>query len=131
MRKSIIQHYILQLLQEEHAHLTAKEVFEKLQFRRPKLVPSTVYRALEQLTLAGEISVSDMGLGASVYEIVTDIPHHHIVCQECHKIITLEDDLIRPMFDRVTGQTGYEMTTNHLILFGYCLECQQDRKKEE
>lgn len=131
MRKSIVQHYILQLLQEQHAHLTAKEVFKKLQHRQPKLVPSTVYRALEQLTLAGEISVSDMGLGASVYEIVGAEPHHHIVCQECHQIMTLDNDLIQPMFNRVTSQTGYEMTTNHLVLFGYCPECQKEQQAKK
>jgi Fur family ferric uptake transcriptional regulator len=126
MRNSTVQRYILRLLREEHGHFTAKEVFQQLKALQPRLNPSTVYRALEQLTLAGEISVSDMGLGASVYEIVGAEPHHHMVCQQCHKILTIHNDKIQPFFDQMKGETGFELTTNHLVLFGYCPDCQKE-----
>ena len=114
---------------EEHSHFTAKEVFQHLQALQPRLNPSTVYRALEQLTLAGKISVSDMGLDASVYEIVGAEPHHHMVCQQCHKILTIHNDEIQPFFDKMNEETGFELTTNHLILFGYCPDCQKEESE--
>lgn len=131
MRNSTVQRYILQLLREEHSHFTAREVFQQLQSLQPGLNPSTVYRALEQLTLSGKISVSDMGLGASVYEIVGAEPHHHMVCQRCHKILTLPNDNIQPFFDQMKEQTGFELTTNHLVLFGYCPACQKEQEDDE
>lgn len=131
MRNSTVQRDILRLLGEEHSHFTAKEVFQHLQAHQPRLNPSTVYRALEQLTLAGEISVSDMGLGASVYEIVGAEPHHHMVCQQCHKILTIHNDKIQPFFDQMKDETGFELTTNHLVLFGYCPDCQKELEENQ
>lgn len=123
MRSSTVQQFILELLQEEHSHFTAQEVYAHLQPRLPTVNPSTVYRALERLTNAGEISVSDMGTGAAVYEMVGGSPHHHLVCQGCHRVITLDNEIVQPLFDEVEGLFDYQLTTNHLILFGYCPEC--------
>lgn len=130
MKSSTVQQLILQLLNQEHNHLTAQEVYSQLKPQLPGLNPSTVYRALERLTHLGKISVSDMGTGASVYEIVGEFLHHHLVCEGCHKVLTLENSLIQPMFDRIKDQFGYQITTNHLILFGYCPECQKKRAED-
>ena len=123
MKSSTVQHLILNLLQEEHAHLTAQDIYMHLKPRLPSVNPSTVYRALERLTNLGEVSVSDMGVGAAVYEIVGSSPHHHLVCQDCHRVITLDNEIVQPLFDDVEERFGYQLTTNHLILFGYCPTC--------
>lgn len=123
MKSSTVQQFILELLCEEHAHFTAQEIYTHLKPRLPSVNPSTVYRALERLTNAGEISVSDMGTGAAVYEMVGSSPHHHLVCQGCHRVITVENDIVQPFFDEMEEQFGYQLTTNHLILFGYCPAC--------
>lgn len=123
MKSSAVQQFILELLREEHAHFSAQEVYAHLKPRLPSVNPSTVYRALERLTNTGEISVSDMGMGAAVYEAVGSSPHHHLVCQGCHRVITLDNEVVQPLFERVEGQFGYQLITNHLILFGYCPAC--------
>ena len=123
MKSSTVQQLILEMLYQEHAHFTAQEVYAHLKPRLPSVNPSTVYRALERLTKAGEISVSDMGTGAAVYEMVGSSPHHHLVCQGCHRVITLENQLVQPLFDQIEARFEYKLTTNHLILFGYCREC--------
>lgn len=129
MKSSRVQPLILALLNEEHVHLTAPEVYAQLKDRLPGLNPSTVYRALERLTATGEISVSDMGTGASVYEIVGQCPHHHLICQGCHKMLTLDNALIQSLFEKVEQESSYQLTTNHLVLFGYCPECQEKLQK--
>jgi Fur family ferric uptake transcriptional regulator len=123
MRSSTVQQLILELLREENAHFTAQEVYTHLKPRLPSVNPSTVYRALERLTSIGEVSVSDMGMGAAVYEMVGSSPHHHLVCQGCQRVTTLENEIVQPLFDDVEQQFDYQLTTNHLILFGYCQEC--------
>ena len=123
MKSSTAQQFILELLQDKHAHFTAHEVYVHLKPRLPSVNPSTVYRALERLTNAGEISVSDMGTGAAVFEMVGSSPHHHLVCQGCRRVITLDNDLLQPLFGKIEGQFGFQLTTNHLILFGYCQGC--------
>ena len=123
MKSSTVQQFILELLREEHAHFTAQEVYTHLKPRLPSVNPSTVYRALERLTNAGEISVSDMGTGAAVFEKVGSSPHHHLVCQGCQRVITIDNEIIQPLFDKIEKRFNYQLTTNHLILFGYCQNC--------
>ncbi|MBI9043464.1 MAG: transcriptional repressor [Anaerolineaceae bacterium] len=125
MRSSTVQHFILELLNKEHAHFTAQEVYTRLKPNLPSVNPSTVYRTLERLINAGKVSVSDMGTGAAVYEIVGSFPHHHLICQNCHRVITLEYQLVQPLFEKIEQNFDFQLTTNHLILFGICLDCQK------
>jgi Fur family ferric uptake transcriptional regulator len=127
MKSSTVQQLILELLQKEHVHFSAQEVYQHLKPRLPSVNPSTVYRALERLASVGEISVSDMGTGAAVYEMVGSPPHHHLVCEMCHKVFTLENKLVQPFFTSISDQFRFEITTNHLVLFGYCETCRQNR----
>jgi Fur family ferric uptake transcriptional regulator len=129
MRTSSVEQLILDLFASPapgKSHFTAQEVYQELKPRLPAVSPSTVYRALERMTLAGKVSVSDMGLGAAVYEEVGGKPHHHLVCQACRRVFTLEDELVHPFFAQVAGRFNFQVTTNHLVLFGYCAECRTE-----
>lgn len=126
MRTSSVEQLILNLFSEgpaHEAHFTAHEVYARLKPRLPAVNPSTVYRALERMTHAGKISVSDMGLGAAVYEAVGGGRHHHLVCESCRQMWTLEDDIVQPLFDQLAQQFEFEITTNHLVVFGHCPQC--------
>ncbi|RCK72588.1 MAG: Zinc uptake regulation protein ZUR [Anaerolineae bacterium] len=125
MKTSSVELIILELLNHERAHLTAQEIYQQLKPRLPAVNPSTVYRALERMAHAGKISVSDMGKGAMVYEAVGGERHHHLVCQDCGAVITIEDGPVSALFRYLEGQHHFEMITNHLILFGRCQACQQ------
>ncbi len=129
MKSSSVQQLIVELLQSHPMHFTAQEIYLRLKPRLPSVNPSTVYRALERLTDAGEVSVSDMGKGAMVYEMVGNSPHHHLVCQGCQQVITLENEVVQSMFNEIKDRFDFQLTTNHLILFGYCSSCQGEHKK--
>lgn len=133
MKTSSIEIAILALLQENNCHLKAHEVFEHLHPRFPAVNPSTVYRALDRLAHAGKISVSDMGTGASVYEKVTDGMHHHLVCQKCGQVRTIEHNLVGLFFSEVENAYSFTVATNHLVLFGDCDRCKapQEFEKDE
>lgn len=124
MRASSIHTAILDLLkdQEDH-HLTAVEIYEQINTRLPAVNPSSVYRALDRLAAEGLVSVSDMGLGATVYEFVQPKKHHHLVCHVCGNISLMNDALVHDFFTRIEASSEYQITTNHLVLFGVCPEC--------
>lgn len=124
MKTSSVEIAILALLEENNCHLKAHEVYERLQSRFPALNPSTVYRALDRLAHAGKISVSDMGTGAAVYEKVTDGMHHHLVCQKCGQVQTIDHKIIGPFFANIEEAYSFLVATNHLVLFGDCKQCQ-------
>jgi len=123
MRSSSVNQIILKTLAQDHSHLTAQQVYERIREILPAVNPSTVYRALERLANTGLVSVSDMGQGATVYETVGGQQHHHLVCQQCGAVKTIQDDVIRGFFREIEDAYHFEVTTNHLILFGRCQSC--------
>lgn len=127
MKSSSVQLFILELLQGEHAHYSAQEIFNHIKPRLPSVNPSTVYRALDRMVQNGEVSISDMGTGTMVYDLVGAKPHHHLVCQECKRVLTLEMEYVQPFFDRIESDFQYQLTTNHLILFGICPACLKEK----
>jgi Fur family ferric uptake transcriptional regulator len=125
MRNSSVAQAILQTLNREKSHLTAQAVYEQIRGQLPAVNPSTVYRALERLAEAGEISVSDLGTGAAVYETIGGEAHHHLVCQKCQQVVSLEPEQVSRFFRAVERQARFRIVTNHLVLFGVCEACQK------
>ncbi len=124
MRNSSADQVILDTLGQCHSHLTSHQIFEEVHKRLPAINPSTVYRALDRLASQGKVSISDMGLGAAVYELTGDSHHHHLVCQKCGHILMLKDDAVSTLFNNLETNYHYKIITNHLILFGVCPHCQ-------
>ena len=134
MRTSSVEQLILDFFEHhpaEEAHFTAQEVYQNLKPQLPAVNSSTVYRALERMSHAGKISISDMGTGAAVYEAVGRHRHHHLVCEGCKKVFTLEDEVVQPFFADLRRRSQFTITTNHLVLFGYCETCQKNQNTEE
>ncbi|GAP14332.1 Fe2+/Zn2+ uptake regulation protein [Longilinea arvoryzae] len=129
MRSSSVDQAIVQVLATEHAHLTSSQVYEEIRSRLPAVNPSTVYRALERLTRNGKVSVSDMGTGSAVYELVSGEIHHHLVCQNCGRVMTLSNAEVKNFFTTIQNQNHFDILTNHLILFGICEECRKNGEK--
>ncbi|NMB61724.1 MAG: transcriptional repressor [Chloroflexi bacterium] len=127
MRSSSISNAIFKILEAHDDHLTAKEIYKEVKKTQTAVDTSTVYRTLERLVHNGKVSVSDMGGPAVVYELVSKNPHHHLVCEQCGKMLTFKNDEVAGFFDRVEQESGFEITTNHLVLFGICPDCQKKR----
>ncbi len=132
MRTSSVEQLILDLLAGHstcEAHFTAQEVYAQLKPRLPAVNPSTIYRALERLVHAGKVSVSDMGAGAAVYEVVGLERHHHLVCQDCGQVHTIGDEAVSRLFSQLEQENHFQIVTNHLILFGRCARCQKQQSR--
>lgn len=130
MRASSVDQIILETLFQEHAHLTSLQVYEEIRTRLPAVNPSTVYRALERLVHQGKVSVSDMGTGAAVFELLAHDAHHHLVCQKCGLVSTLGHEEVDEFFTTVHVKNHFTIVTNHLILFGICESCQENDELE-
>ena len=127
MRTSSVEQIILKTLSTEHAHLTSLQIFEELRKHLPAVNQSTVYRALERMAKDGRISVSDMGTGSAVYAGLTDGVHHHLVCQNCGRVLTIGNEEVERFFALLQDQNHFKIVTNHLILFGTCDDCQSNK----
>lgn len=117
---------VLEFLQEDTQHQTAAEIHKALVSRLPSLNLSTVYRSLDYLIEHRLVSVADIGWGSPVYEVVTDEPHHHLVCLNCNKIFYLDHATVQPFFQQIQAGRNFEIRTNHLVLYGICEACQAE-----
>jgi len=128
MRSSSVTNAIMEVLEKQEDHLSAKEIYEKVKLSMSAVDPSTVYRSLERMVHQGQVSVTDMGGTAVVYELVTKIPHHHLVCEKCGKYLTYKGGEFSELLEEVQKNSGFQITTNHLVLFGICPDCQKKKK---
>ncbi len=123
MRASSVDMIILDTLTQVSDHLTSLQIYEVIRQRLPAVNPSTVYRALERLAKSGKVSISDLGTGAVVYEVVSEGMHHHLVCQKCGKMTTIGHDEVIGFFAALEQKNQFKVATKHLVLFGLCREC--------
>lgn len=125
MRTSSVDKIILDVLSQEHAHLTSSQVYEEIRLRLPAVNQSTVYRALDRLGSMGKVSVSDMGTGSAVYELLEDNVHHHLVCRRCGGVTTMGKEDVASFFRLLEQKNNFRIISNHLVLFGICGHCAQ------
>ena len=122
---------VLETLEDTGTHLTAAHIHEQLTDRLPSLNLSTVYRSLDYLVEHELISVSDIGVGSPVYELLTDTPHHHLVCLNCGRILQVDHQLVAPFFETLRQEKTFTVQTNHLVLYGLCADCQEKSTLKE
>jgi Fe2+ or Zn2+ uptake regulation protein len=84
-----VDQIIFGTLSKEHARLTSLQIFEEIHLRLPKVNQTAVYRTLERLVNCSKVSVSDMGNSSTVFELLADGLHHHLICHNCGQVMTM------------------------------------------
>ncbi len=121
---------ILELFQENvEAHLSAEDVYRKLQEKGESVGIATVYRVLSQFDSAGLITRHQFDGTTSVYELNMGKHHDHLICNECGKVTEFVDDEIERLQQKVADKLGFSIDSHLLYIFGHCND-PNCRKKE-
>jgi len=131
LKTSSVDTLIINIFNRGNEHYSSQEIFEELRTNLPAINRSTVYRSLERLVNNGSISVSDLGTGSLMYELVGEVSHHHLLCQNCKNIITISSDDVCDFFHIVEEKSRFKIITNHLILYGICENCAELEKTKQ
>lgn len=113
---------ILQSLCELDGHASAERVREQACVHCHDIHLSTIYRTLERLRDLRVIRQTDLGRGCAEYEIVTDRPHHHLICLDSGRTIDLEHGYLEPVAEAIRRDFGFVPMFDHLAIFGRCGE---------
>lgn len=113
---------ILHVLHHADGHLSPLQVYEQARKEFPGLTEPTVYRTLEDLTEKGILLAAHMGGGRLVYEL-SEERHHHLVCRQCGGSVEVAYTLLQPLYGQLAAETGYELDSSHVTLFGLCPNC--------
>lgn len=106
-------------------HTSLGEVYARAKRRDPGLDRSTVYRALKVFVETDLVVAADIGDGETYYEIKRFEAHHHLVCRLCGWEQEIDHSVLEDMVERVRAQHGFEVVTDHLVLFGFCERCRE------
>jgi len=116
LRLSKQRRMVLQLLWAEKTHLSARDIFEKLNNLGRNIGHTSVYQNLESLQSAGVIECLDRASGR-LYGYRAD-PHSHLTCLDTGEIHDLEVCLPAQLLRLIEQQTGYQIEAYTLNLLG-------------
>jgi len=120
---------ILQILENSKTkHLSAEDVYKALIEAEEDVGLATVYRVLTQFESAGLVSRHHFEGGHSVFELMSDDHHDHIVCDSCGKVEEFFDDIIEQQQEKIAQKFGYKITDHSMYLYGICAACQAESK---
>ena len=113
---------ICEILEQNHT-LTAPQILEHLSEAGVECNKTTVYRALERMSLRNEVCRHMFGGQTASYELRKD-HHDHLVCTNCGAIKEVPCITeFPPMID------DFQVDHHHLTLFGLCANCQRQTEK--
>ncbi|WP_066634700.1 Fur family transcriptional regulator [Desulfolucanica intricata] len=126
------KHILRVLLENKDKHLSAEEVYNLVKAEAPDVGLATVYRTLELFVGFDIIRAMDFGDGRKRYEFGEEDgdchDHHHLICEECGRIIEVNEDLLEELENRIINDYKFSITNHQLKIFGVCEDCLAKRK---
>lgn len=116
MRLSRQRRMVLDLLWLERSHLSARDIFEKLNNQGRNIGHTSVYQNLEALQSAGVIECLDRASGR-LYGYRSD-PHSHLVCSHSGEIQDLDLVLPAELIQQIEETTGFTIESYSVLMTG-------------
>ena len=108
---------ILELLEEDKAHLSAEDIYSTLSDAGEEVGLATVYRVLTQFEQAGICIRHNCEEGHAVYELTPSDHHDHMVCLDTGDVIEFTDDVIEERQTILSTEHGYEIIDHSMVLY--------------
>ena len=89
-------------------HLSAEDIYNKIREGGDEVGLATVYRVLTQFESAGILMKQNFEDNFSVYELVSDDHHDHMVCIDSGEVIEFKNDVIENEQDKIAKEHGYK-----------------------
>ena len=125
LNNSIQREYVLKILFESDAHLSAELILKKVKEKfKVSIGIATVYRVinlLEEMKIINSISLD--GSDSKVYELNLVSHHDHLVCIKCNKIVEFLDETIEQLQKDIAASHNFKIQSHNMILYGICKEC--------
>jgi len=117
MRLSRQRKFILELLWQESAHLSARQIYDLLNQQGKEIGHTSVYQNLEALSAYGIIECVERSDGR-LYGNISD-SHSHVNCLDTNQILDIQLELPAELIAQVEQQTGIKITDYRVDFFGY------------
>lgn len=122
-RQTVQRRAILAVLEHAPGPLTPQEVLDAARQNHASLGLATVYRNLNALEAAGNITPVYLPGESTRYEIAGRAHHHHFCCEKCQAVFELTANCPVAVLEGVTLPGGFAVTHHELTLYGTCPRC--------
>jgi len=114
------------LIAGRDGHFTAADLEEDARARHLPIGRATIFRALDLFTELEVVERVDLPDGGHAYVPCEPVHHHHVICTNCGRATEIEDVGIEALLEAVKRETGYDVSSHRLELFGLCPICQTE-----
>jgi Fur family transcriptional regulator, ferric uptake regulator len=117
MRVSRQRRFILELLWQAQEHLSAREIYDRLNHLGKDIGHTSVYQNLEALSSQGIIECIERCDGR-LYGNISD-SHSHVNCLDTEQILDVHVELPADLIQEIEEKTGVKITDYSINFFGY------------
>ena len=123
-RQSRQRAVVLEELQAVSSHPTARELYDRVRKRLPKISLGTVYRNLEQLCGSGEVCRLPADGAEARFDADTQ-PHDHVRCVRRGRLADLPGTPTTLTLETLDETAGFEIIGYRLEYLGLCAACRK------
>jgi len=116
MRLSRQRRYILELLWNAKEHLSAREIYDRLNRQGSEIGHTSVYQNLDALSAQGIIECLERSDGC-LYGHISE-PHSHVTCVDTNQIMDVHVELPQALIEAIEAQTGLHITGYQVNFYG-------------
>ena len=117
MRVSRQRRFILELLWQAKEHLSAREIYDRLNQQGKAIGHTSVYQNLEALSNQNIIECIERSDGR-LYGNISD-SHSHVNCLDTNQILDVEVELPEALLQEIEQKTGIRITDYSINFYGY------------
>lgn len=117
MRLSRQRRFILELLWHEKEHLSAREIYDRLNQQGKEIGHTSVYQNLEALSSQSIIECIERSDGR-LYGNISD-SHSHVNCLDTNQILDVDVQLPEALLREISQKTGVRITDYNINFYGY------------
>ncbi len=117
MRLSKQRRYILELLWQAQEHLSAREIYDRLNRQGREIGHTSVYQNLEALSNQNIIECIERSDGR-LYGNISD-SHSHVNCMDTQQIMDVHVKLPEEILRQVEAATGVSITEYRIEFYGH------------
>jgi Fur family ferric uptake transcriptional regulator len=125
LKRGSARERIVEVLADQTCALSAIEIEDKLRRAGRPTARASIYRVLELLVEHGLVERVTVGEGQARFEPVlpSGHHHHHLVCDECGRLVAFADPGLERAIDRLSDRLGVRIESHEVLLRGACGRC--------
>ncbi len=126
MKRGGARERIIDLLASEPCALTAVEIEDSLRAQGKPTGRASIYRVLDLLVEHGLVERVAVGHGLARFERseAGGEHHHHLVCEQCGKLVAFDDPALERAIDDLSERLGVRVEHHDVVLRGACDQCE-------